>query len=110
MELLICLSLKQAFLGQCLLKAMKPNSVIPPLPFGLGVEIVYATGSKILLIELVKFGHSISCDESKRYKQSLMKNEPNSVASAITDFTQFVTDVNRNVCTLDENVHSIEQE
>ena len=57
---------------------MKPNSVIPPLLFGLGVEIVYAIGSKILLIELVKFGHSISCDESKRYKQSLNNAESRS--------------------------------
>ena len=46
MELLIGPSLKQASLGQCLLKAMKPNSFILPLLFGLGVEIDHAIGSK----------------------------------------------------------------
>ena len=87
MELLICPSLKQAFLGQCLLKAMKPNSVIPPLLFGLGVEIDHTIGSKTLLIELAMLGYSISYDEIKRYKQSLMKNESNSFASAVTECT-----------------------
>ena len=33
----------QASLGQCILKAIKSNSVIPPLLFGLGVEINHAT-------------------------------------------------------------------
>ena len=46
MELLIGPSLKQASLGQCLLKAMKLNSVISPLRFGLAVEIDYAIGFK----------------------------------------------------------------
>ena len=102
MELLIGPNLKQASLGQCLLKAMKPNSVIPPLLFGLGVEIDHAIVSKTLLIELAKLGYSISFDEIKRYKQSLRKNESNSIASAVTEFTQFVADnVDQNVCTLD---------
>ena len=102
MELLISPSLKQASLGQCLLKAMKPNSVIPPLLFGLGVETDHAIGSKTLLIELAKLGYSISYDEIKRYKQSLMKNESNSIASAVTEFNQLVADnVDHNVCTLD---------
>ena len=35
--------LKQASLGQCILKAMKSNSVIPPFLFGLTVEIDHAT-------------------------------------------------------------------
>ena len=40
--------LKQASLGQCILKAMKPNSVILPLLFELGVEIDHTIGSKTL--------------------------------------------------------------
>ena len=102
MELLIAPSLKQASLGQCLLKVMKPNSVIPPLLFGLEVETNHAIGSKTLLIELAKLGYSISYDEIKRYKQSLMKNESTSIATAVTEFTQFVANnVDHNVCTLD---------
>ena len=40
-----------------------------------------------LAIELAKLGYSSSYDEIKRYKQSLMKNESNSFASAVTEFT-----------------------
>ena len=84
MELLIGPSLKQASLGECFLKAMKPNSVIPPLLFGLGVEIDHAIGSQTLLIELAKLGYSISYDKIKIYKQSLMKNESHSFTSVVT--------------------------
>ena len=57
MECLIKNPLKQASIGQCLLKAMKPNSVIPPLWFTLRVEINHAIGSASLLIELSKWNH-----------------------------------------------------
>ena len=50
MKLLMAFQLKQATTGQCILKAMRPNSVIPPLLFGLGVEVDYVIGSKTLLI------------------------------------------------------------
>ena len=43
MTILVGQSLKQASLDQCILKAMKSNSVIPPLLFGLSVEIDYPT-------------------------------------------------------------------
>ena len=44
--------LKQASFGQCVSKKMKPNCVIPPLLFGLGVEIDHAIGLKTLLTEI----------------------------------------------------------
>ena len=59
-EILIGPSLKQVSLGKSLLKFIKPNTVPPPLLFGLQVKIYHATGSKTLLIELVKLGYSIS--------------------------------------------------
>ena len=43
MTVLVRQGLKQAPLGQCILKAMKSNSIIPPLLFGLSVEIDHAT-------------------------------------------------------------------
>ena len=102
MECLIGNPLKQASIGQCLLKAMKPNSVIPPVLFVLGVEIDHAIGSKSLLIELSKPGCSISYDEVKRYKQSLMMSESTLPTSVIAGFTQFVADnVDHNVSSLD---------
>ena len=47
---------------------MRPNSVIPLLLFGLGVEIDRAIGSKTMLTEISKLGYAISYDELKRYK------------------------------------------
>ena len=49
-ECLIKNPFKQASIGQCLLKAMKPNSVIPPLLFALRVEIDHTIGSKSIMI------------------------------------------------------------
>ena len=43
LTVLVGQGLKQASLGQCILKAMKSNSVILPLLFGLSVEIDHAT-------------------------------------------------------------------
>ena len=75
MECLIRNPVKQTSIRQCLLKAMKPNSVILPLLFALGFEIYHAIGSKLLLIELSKLVYSISYDKLKLYKQSLMMGE-----------------------------------
>ena len=43
MTILVGQGLKQASLGQCILKAIKSSSVIPPLLFGLSVEIDHPT-------------------------------------------------------------------
>ena len=43
MAVLVGQGLKQTWLGKCVLKAMKSNSVIPPLLFGLSVEIDHGT-------------------------------------------------------------------
>ena len=43
MTVLVGQGLKQTSLAQCILNAMKSNSVIPPLLFGLSVEIDHAT-------------------------------------------------------------------
>ena len=54
-------------IGLCILKATRPNSVIPSLLFGLGVEVDHVIGSKTLLIELAKLGYSVSYNEVQRY-------------------------------------------
>ena len=43
MTVLVGQCLKQASLAQCILKAIKSNSVIPSLLFGLSMEIDHAT-------------------------------------------------------------------
>ena len=96
---------KQVSIGQCLLKAARPRSVIPPLLFGLGVEMDHVFGSKWLINELSRLGFSISYDEVTKYKQSVVKNEtiedlqPECFTGSIT---QWVADnVDHNIATLD---------
>ena len=60
MKVLIRLGLKQASLGQSILKAMKANCVISLFLFGLGVEIDHAIGLKTLLTEISQSWHMLS--------------------------------------------------
>ena len=84
---------------------MRPNSIIPPLLFGLGVEVDHAIGSKTLLVELAHLGYSISWDEAKRFKQSVaIQDETDTSASknVSSEFTQWVADnCDHNAVTLD---------
>ena len=76
METLIPLSqLKQASIGQSLVKSTRPNSVIAPILFSLGIDTDHVFGSKWLVCLLYRLGYSISDDEVTRYKQSVVANE-----------------------------------
>ena len=103
MELLIPSKLKQASIGQCILKAMKPNSVIPPLQFGLGVEVSNAMGSKWLNNELSRLGFALSYDEVLRFKQAVLLDKKKQIQNQTEGgFTQWVADnVDHNLNTLD---------
>ena len=96
---------KQVSIGQCLLKAARPRSVIPHLLFGLGVEMDHVFGSKWLINELSWLGFSISYDKVTRYKQSVVKNEtiedlqPECFPGSITQWV--ADDVDHNIATLD---------
>ena len=46
LKVLVKSSVKQNSIGQCLLYAVRPRSIIPLIPFGLGVEIDHVIGSK----------------------------------------------------------------
>ena len=83
---------KQASLGECILKAIKPNSVLPPLLFGLGAENGDGIGSKSLLTEILKLGYVISYDEVKRDKQSVSMDEYHKLDHIKDAFTHFVVD------------------
>ena len=105
MQVLVLSVTKQVSIGQFLLKAARPRSVIPPLLFGLGVEMDHVFGSKWVINELSGLGFSISYHEFTRYKQSVVKNEtiedlqPECFPGSIT---QWVADnVDHNTATLD---------
>ena len=71
---LIPSDLKQVAIGHCILGATRPKSVIPPVPFGVGIEMDHMFGSRWLVNELHRLGFSISYDEVIKYKHSVYCN------------------------------------
>ena len=113
MEHLIKNPLKQASIGQALVHAIKPRSSLPPVLFGIGVEMDHLFGSKWLLSELNRLGFSLNYKEITRYKQSVVCNEDINmfIKHALKGcFGQWSADnVDIQVCTLDGsgNLHGM---
>ena len=105
MKTIVSSELKQNSIGQCIVQAARPRSVITPTLFGLGVELDHVFGSKWLVNELSRLGFSIAYDEVNRYKQSVIQSE--NLENLLTEyptgtFTQWVADnIDHNVATLD---------
>ena len=104
MEKLINYPLKQVSIGQAIVHATRPRSSIPPILFGVGVEMDHVFGSKWLLNELGKLGFTVSSDEVTRYKQAVVESE--NVTNFLDNyfpgsFTQFSAD------NVDHNVRSL---
>ena len=59
METLFPCEFKQSSISQCILKVVKPRSIIPAIPFGLGVELDHIFGSRWLIDELYKLGFRV---------------------------------------------------
>ena len=102
---LITCRLKQRSLGQAIVQAARPRSVIAPLLLGLALDIDLQHGSESLTNKLSHLGMCMSYDETVRYKQAVMMSQPLRSASSAcfpTAFTQWVGDnVDHNVRTLD---------
>ena len=95
---------KQESIGQCIVKAALPKNSLPPLLFGLGVELDHLYGSKWLTDELFKLGFSVSYGEVLRYKQAVVMTQTldDQINSLKGSFTQFVADnVDHNTATID---------
>ena len=71
--------LKQSSIGQTITKVIGTRFYIPPLLFGLGIELDHKFGSKWLTNELFKLGFCISPSEITRFKQSVMVNNDSNV-------------------------------
>lgn len=82
---------------------VRPNTVIAPLLFGIGVSLSHMYGSKLLLTLLSRLGMSVSYDEVTRFKQSVIQSPHDNLPKTYPNcFTQFAADnVDHNVCTLD---------
>ena len=96
---------KQSSIGQCIIKASRPRTAIPPLLFGIGIEVDHVFGSRWLIDELFTLGFSILYPEVTRFKQSVVQNQEilkPVIGKAPGTFTQWVGDnVDHNVRTLD---------
>ena len=83
-------------------KINKTKQCFTSFLFGLGVGNNHGIGSKTLLTEISKLGYAISCDEVKRYKQSVSMDEDHKLDHIKDAITQFVVDnVDYNIDTLD---------
>ena len=92
--------LKIESIGQCIVKAALPRSVLPPIMFALAVELDLVFGSKWLIDQTNKLGFSESYHEVTRFKQGVVLSEDvDELIDAHTsqDEDEFVTFVADNV-------------
>jgi len=75
MQLCVRSSIQQASIGQCLMHAIRPRSMLPPVLFGLTVELDHVFRSRWLLDHLAKLAFCMGSKEATRYKQSVVENE-----------------------------------
>ena len=63
--------------------------MVTPFPLALGVDVDHYVGSNNLIVELLRFGFSVSHDEVIRYKQStLVSSSPVTGVDFPSGFTQ----------------------
>ena len=79
MSYLVKAPLKQASLGQGIVQATRPRSCLPPILLGIGIDVDHVLGSRWLLDYLSRFGFSVTYDEIKRFKHSVLKNDSTEV-------------------------------
>ena len=85
--------LKQSSIGETIIKAIQIQFYIPPLLFGLGIELGHKFGSKWLKHELFKPGFCMSPSETTRFKQSVIGNNDSNVKAVLSGlFTQWAAD------------------
>jgi hypothetical protein len=103
MDNFMCPDARKTSLGHCIVQAVRPRNVIAPLPFALGVTVDNLTASKFLLNLLHTMGMSVSYDEVRLFKQSVMKCDKTEQRSPFPcSFTQYAGDnVDHDLCTLD---------
>ena len=98
--------LKVETIGQCMMKAAMPRSVMPPMLFALAVESDHMFASRWLNTQLFNLGFAETYTNVVRFKQGMVMTEDiddilQSRASE-DSFTTFVADnVDHNIATLD---------
>ena len=95
---------KVSSIRQCIVYAARPQYAIPPVVFGLGVQLDHMFGSRWLVNQLYRLGFSISHEEVNRYKQSVLQIEQveERILTNASGFIQWSADnVDHNTVTLD---------
>ena len=101
MSTLVSADIKAVALGQALVQAVRPKSVIAPLLFGLGVSLDHLVGSKLVINLLHRLGYCVSYDELTRFKQCVVQGQDDMEMTCSDAFTQFAADnVDHNTCTM----------
>jgi hypothetical protein len=98
---LITCELKQTAVGQCIVQAARPRSIIAPLLLGLGVSVHQEFRSSSLVTQLSRLGFCVSNDEVRRFHQSVMQSQLLQNVPTAATFVQYVGDnVDHNILTV----------
>ena len=95
--------MKQVSIGHILLQAVRPRSLIAPIPFGLRVYLDHVFGSKWAVDLLARLGLTISSGEVRRFRQSYLADQgPSDSAYVPGAFVQWIADnVDHNTAKID---------
>ena len=97
------LSKKVGSLGQALMQAARPRSMMMPLQIGLGLELHHQFASKFLIDTLSNLGFCKSYLEVRMFEKKTTVTQAQFTEDARGKFVQFIADnVDHNVVTLDE--------
>ena len=96
--------LKKISIRHSIMGCARPRSAIFQIPFGLGVEMDNQFGSRWLIYELSKLGFSVSHDEVKCFKQSVVEHDDyqHGISPEHRSFILWIADnIDHNIATLD---------
>lgn len=84
--------LKKISIGQALVQASRPRSLISPILLGVGVQLHRDFGSRLLVDELYRLGFSIPYDEVLKYLQSAIIDTTPNFQVPSGHFCQWIAD------------------
>ena len=102
---------KIASIGQAIIQATRPRTLIAPLQLGLGLQVHHLHPSKILINILSSFGYCVPYKEVLLFgKNAAVTNNTDGMFEGLTSesFVQHVADnVDHNTCTIDGKILSM---
>ena len=93
---------KVASIGQAMMQATRPRVLLPPLQFGLGVQLYHHFASRFLIDSLHHHGFCCSYQEVQRFEHNAAQLHGTDIPNLTTEFVQYGADnVDHNIRTLD---------